>query len=369
MHSDVLVVGGGPAGVSAAIAARLKGLSVTLVDSRKPPIDKPCGEGLLPEAVSALRRLGVEPSEAPSFRFSGISFQDESSFVAAQLAGASAYGMRRTVLHGLLVKRAQAVGVSLIWGAHLTKQDSMSAEVGGVRIFFRWLVAADGINSTVRRRMGLDPRWRRRLRARFAFRRHYAVAPWADVVEVHWGRDCQMIVTPTSRDEICLALFTSEHRLRIGDALAQFPEVARRIRGARATSAESGTRTAVARSRFVVHGNVALIGDAGCSIDGIAGQGLSLAFQSAIHLADSLTREDLTGYATRHREITRMPVRMTRLMLLMARYPWIRKRTLRMLAARPATFSNMMAIHAGALGGESFSLQRLFGLGWGVLRA
>jgi 2-polyprenyl-6-methoxyphenol hydroxylase-like FAD-dependent oxidoreductase len=277
--------------------------------------------------------------------------------------------MRRTVLHRLLVERARAVGVSMVWGAPVTKQDSVSAEIEGRRVFFRWLVAADGIHSIVRRRAGLDSNWRRRVRGRFAFRRHYAVAPWTDLVEVHWGRDCQMIVTPTSRDEICLALFTSDHRVRIGDALEQFPSLARRIRGACGTSVESGARTALARSRFVVRGNVALAGDAACSIDGIAGQGLSLAFQSAIHLADSLAREDLRGYAAAHRKITHMRVRITRLMLLMARYPWIRKRTLRMFAARPAMFSSMMSIHAGASGAESFGLQDLFGLGWRVLRA
>ena len=369
MHSDVLVVGGGPAGVSAAIAARLKGLSVTLVDSRKPPIDKPCGEGLLPEAVTALQRLGVDLDEAPSFRFSGISFQDEDSCVSAQFGGAMAYGMRRTVLHWLLVERARAVGVAMMWGAPVTKQDSLSAEVGGERISFRWLVAADGIHSMTRRRAGLDSMSRGTQRGRFAFRRHYAVAPWNDLVEVHWGRDCQMIVTPTSREEICLALFTSDHRMRISDALAQFPEVARRIRSARATSAESGARTALVRSRIVARENVALAGDAACSIDGIAGQGLSLAFQAAIHLADSLAQEDLHDYAAAHREITRMPVRMTRLMLLMAQYPWIRRRTLRMFAARPAMFSHMMAIHAGTGGAESFGVQDLLGLGWRVLRA
>src|SRR5690348_2066351 len=55
----VLVIGGGPAGLAAAIAARKRGFSVTVADGSKPPIDKACGEGLLPGTLAALRELGV----------------------------------------------------------------------------------------------------------------------------------------------------------------------------------------------------------------------------------------------------------------------------------------------------------------------
>ena len=47
-EAEVLVVGGGPAGLATAIAARLRGLEVDVLDRRSPPIDKPCGEGLMP---------------------------------------------------------------------------------------------------------------------------------------------------------------------------------------------------------------------------------------------------------------------------------------------------------------------------------
>ncbi len=367
MHSDVLIVGGGPAGLAAAIAVRAKGFSVSLVDSRRPPIDKPCGEGLLPEAAQSLRALGIDLEASPNHRFGGIRFSDSNSMVSARFDGASAYGVRRTILHRVLVDRALSVGVDLRWGSRLVRHDSVAADIDGQRIFFRWLIAADGMNSAIRKSAGLDPMMR--TRGRFAFRRHFSVAPWTDLVEVHWGVGCQMIVTPTGPDEVCLALFTPDHRLRIDRALTQFPGLARRLAGSRPSSSESGAPTALSRARFVVRGNVALVGDAACSFDGIAGQGLNLAFQAAGHLADALAREDLRTYAAAHREITRTPVRITRLMLLMARYPWIRKKTLRMFAAKPAFFSNMMSIHAGITEADSFGLQDLFGLGWRVLRA
>jgi len=185
MHSDVLVVGGGPAGLAAAIAARAKGFSVSLVDSRKPPIDKPCGEGLLPEAAASLRALGVDLESCANYRFTGIRFSDSASSASARFGRASAYGVRRTVLHRLLVDRAQSVGVDLHWGARLVHHDSVAADIDGQRIFFRWLIAADGMNSPIRKSAGLNPI--ARTRGRFAFRRHFSVAPWTDLVEVHWG--------------------------------------------------------------------------------------------------------------------------------------------------------------------------------------
>ena len=73
---DVAVVGAGPIGLAAAIEARLAGLSAVVIEPRSFPIDKACGEGLMPGAVAALlearhpsrgsrdRRLSAAPRTA-----------------------------------------------------------------------------------------------------------------------------------------------------------------------------------------------------------------------------------------------------------------------------------------------------------------
>lgn len=68
--TDVFIVGGGPSGLAAAIAARQKGFDVTLADGAAPPIEKPCGEGMMPETITALRGLGITigPSDGVTFR-------------------------------------------------------------------------------------------------------------------------------------------------------------------------------------------------------------------------------------------------------------------------------------------------------------
>lgn len=56
---DVAVVGAGPAGAAAALAARRAGASVLLLDRAEFPRDKACGDGIAADAVDVLDSLGV----------------------------------------------------------------------------------------------------------------------------------------------------------------------------------------------------------------------------------------------------------------------------------------------------------------------
>ncbi len=366
LRADVLVAGAGPAGIAAAIAASQKGLRVIVADSRKPPIDKTCGEGLLPEAVACLASLGIPLDPSCAFPFRGIRFSDEKSSASARIAHGRAFGLRRTLLHNRLVARATELGVSFLWGSRISALDSSGVLVNGSRVSCKWVVGADGQNSSVRKMAGLDAG---RQTSRFGFRQHFSISPWTDLVEVYWGDRCQIVVTPTSADEICIALLSSDSRLRMEKALAQFPEVARRIRGARPTSGESGAVTGLSSARAVIRGNVALIGDASCTIDAVAGQGVSLALQQAAPLAESLASGNLKTYETAHRRLTVMAVRMTRLMLLLDRSAWVRRKALRLFEEKPQVFSKVVSVHTGQSSPEDFRAREVIDLGWQVLCA
>jgi len=363
---DVLIVGAGPAGIAAAIASAQNGLRAFVVDGRTPPIDKACGEGLLPEAVSSLRRLGISVCPPDAYPFTGIRFADGTSSAAAHLPRGEAFGLRRTVLHRLLIERAERCGVSFRWGASLRELQPSGARVARDWIACRWLVGADGQNSFVRRWARLNPR--RRFRSRFGFSLHFRVRPWTDFVEAFWGPRVQLILTPTAPDEICISLMTRDPNLRIAQALALFPEVAGRLRGARPASFERGAVTALGRARAATSGNVALVGDASCTVDGVSGQGLSLAFQQALALADAFERADLRSYEESHRRLTSRAMRMTRWMLWLDSSAWLRRKALRLFAAQPALFVKMIAVHTNASAAGKFTTAELAGLGWQVLR-
>lgn len=366
MQSDVLIIGGGPAGIATAIAARLKGLTVTVLDARTPPIDKACGEGLLPEAVSALRHLGIDPACGFAHSFSGFRFADEDSSACAHFPD-EAYGIRRTVFHCLLVGRAEDLGVSFRWGTRLTRLDSYRAHTTDGMIAYKWLVGADGQNSSVRRFAGLDAR--RPANFRFGFRRHYEVAPWTDCVEIHWGEKAQMVVAPTGSEEICISLFTNDPRTRLHHDLDRFPRVARRLAGVRPSSSEAGAMTLLSCARAVTRDNIALVGDASCTVDGIAGQGLSLALKQALSLADALAQENLGHYAAMHRRITRIPKRVTRLLLAMNANPSFRRKILRILAANPMIFAKVLSIHTGHTSFNAAEAAGILTVGWRALWA
>jgi len=367
LHPDVLVIGGGPAGIATAIAASLKGLRVTVIDLRKPPIDKPCGEGLLPKAVAALSQLGVDLRAVRPFPFSGFSFFDENSFASARIETGEAWGVRRTVFHRRLVDRASDLGVTFLWATRVIRLDSAGAQTTAGFIPYRWLVGADGCASTVRRSAGLEPRGGARFR--FGFRRHYEIAPWTEGVEVHWGEKCQLVITPTGCDEVCVSLFTSNPRLRLERALDRFPAVAGRVAGSRPTSAESGAVTFLSRARAVTKGNMALVGDASCTVDGIAGQGLSLAFQQAIHLAEALVCGELARYDAAHARLARTPILITRLLLAMNANSRFRSKVLRLMAQRPGLFAKMISIHTGEWSPEALPAAEMLRLGWQVMWA
>jgi flavin-dependent dehydrogenase len=367
VRSDVLVVGGGPAGLATAIAARLKNFSVTVVESRKPPINKPCGEGLLPEAVGALDRLGIDLDRGAGFPFEGFRFRDEISSVSTQIPKGRAFGLRRTFLHQLLIDRAMEIGVSVLWGARISRFDSHGACVNGRFVSCKWLIGADGQNSSVRRFAGLGSRAVGR--SRFGFRRHYAVAPWNNFVEVHWGERSQLIATPTGAGEICISFFTDDSHMRLDRALDQFPEVASHLRDAPPLSTEAGAITSFSRARTVVRGNVALVGDSGCTVDAISGQGLSLAFQQAVHLADALVAGDLSQYRFAHRRITKTAVRMAQLLLWMNSSAPLRRKVLRLFASNPGLFAKLISVHTGESSQDALKATAILNLGWRTLWA
>jgi flavin-dependent dehydrogenase len=353
--TDVFVIGGGPVGLATAIAARRKGFSVTLADAMEPPIDKACGEGVLPDGLAVAAQLGLQLPLEDSFAFRGIRFHGEGVSVAAEFSSGAGRGFRRTTLHKALADQAKRRGVDLRWGCSIAGLEGINAD---------WIIGADGTGSRVRDWAGLSAS--KRETRRFGFRRHFQIAPWTDYVEIYWGNGYQIYVTPVASNEVGVALLSRDPKLRVMEALAQVPTLSGRLDGAVSSSVERGALTTSRQLRRVTRGNMALVGDASGSVDAISGEGLCLGFHQALALSDAMERKDLGLYEAAHRRLTRRPRFMADFMLTMDRRQWLRKRVLPALATHPELFSGLLAMHVGAARTSDFAANCV-ALGWRIL--
>jgi flavin-dependent dehydrogenase len=332
---DVFVIGGGPAGLAAAIAARRQGMRVVVSDGEIAPIDKPCGEGLMPDSRLLAAKLGIEVPISTGYEFRGIRFHGAGRSVAADFSAGCGIGIRRTTLHRVLVQAAERAGVELRWASPVSGIENIKA---------RWIVGADGSSSLVRRWAGLDAVASRS--RRYAYRQHFAVAPWTRYMEIHWGAGCQIYVTPVDAHEVCVALVSCRQDLRLGEALDRyFPVLRERLRQGSEASRERGSITGNVRLRAVARGNVALIGDASGSVDAIAGEGICLSFRQAEVLAMAMARGDLTAYNRKHQWLALRPHLMAKTMLQLDRSQFVQRCVMGVLEAQPWIFRKLLQVH------------------------
>lgn len=363
--TDVVIVGGGPAGLAAAIAVRMRGLRVVLADTSIPPIDKACGEGLMPDGVAALRALGVLPEPYEHAIFRGIRFVGPHGSAEAEFPSGHGIGLRRTVLHDALRRRAGELGVEMRWGARVSGMAPGEAFIDHEIIGARWIVGADGQSSRVREWSGLSRGSRKSFRV--GLRRHFRVERWTDFVEVHWGKSGQAYVTPVAEDELCVAVISRNRRVDFDAVIDECPHLARNLSKATPLDKVRGSATATCSLRSVIAEGVALIGEASGSVDAITGEGMALAFRQAVQLGEAVAWNDLRGYAAAHRQIGRLPNLLGRAMLLMDRSATFRARALTALCGNQKMFQHLLAIHLGEA--SPFDVGAFANLGWQFLTA
>ncbi|MCX4722912.1 NAD(P)/FAD-dependent oxidoreductase [Streptomyces sp. NPDC090052] len=333
---DVLVAGGGPAGLATAVHAALAGLEAVVVEPRASPVDKACGEGVMPGGVAALRALGVE-AEGRDLR--GIRYLDGRRSVEAAFRGGTGLGIRRTVLHAALHERARELGVRMVTGkvgAVRQRTDSVSA----AGLTARWLVAADGLHSPLRRGLGLDLPGRSP--GRYGLRRHYRCAPWTDFVEVHWSAYGEAYVTPVGEELVGVAVL-SRSRRGYDEHLAGFPALHAALRGPHASTVR-GAGPLRQRVRRRVAGRVLLVGDAAGYVDALTGEGIALALASAGAAVRCLAAGRPADYEGAWQRLTRRHRLLTGALLSFSGSPRTAGLVVPAAARLPAVFT--AAVHA-----------------------
>ena len=215
-----------------------------------------------------------------------------------------------------------------------------------------WLVAADGLHSPLRAQLGLAGR-RAGLR-RFGLRRHYGVAPWSDLVEVHWSAAGEAYVTPVGPDLVGVALFGTSGSF--ADRLADFPALVERLAaqpvGARPTGGPAvgsvlGAGPLRQRVRRRVAGRVLLVGDAAGYEDALTGEGISLALRTARILVECLVAGRPKDYERGWRDASRSYRWLTRSLVTATRVPLVRRALVPAAATIPRAFDGAVNSLAG----------------------
>jgi flavin-dependent dehydrogenase len=333
---DVLVVGGGPIGLAAAIEAHLAGLSVAVYEPRPTPVDKACGEGLMPGAVMALDRLGIHPHGMP---FAGIRYVDRQHSVEHRFRTGPGLGVRRTLLHQAIARRAAELDIEVVQ----ERIDAVRQADDGVAIpnglVARWLFACDGLHSPIRRELGLSGR--PHPVARYGLRRHFRVVPWTDLVEVHWTPSAELYVTPVDRDLVGIAVLGGKGT-DFAEVLRQSGALHERLADAPVVSELRGAGPLRQRTSGRIRGRALLIGDASGYVDALTGEGIRLGLAQARAAVAAVLADRPEAYERDWRLLSRDYRRLTSALVSAAVRPTIRRRIVPLAVRLPGVYGALV---------------------------
>jgi flavin-dependent dehydrogenase len=384
---DVVIVGGGPAGASCAVRLGRAGLRVVLLEKKRFPRFKPCGEFMSPECLPILAELGVDPGlrglgarQVGGMDLHGYGHTSRGTFVDVGRARAPfAYGwaVRRERFDAVLLDAARAqAGVEVreqaevgdllraadgsVCGVHVR-------EAGRVReLHARLVIGADGLRSKVARALGVQRSvpWLDKL----ALTTRYAGVPAKECAEVHFFPGGYFAATTVDDGQFSLNLVIDRAAVhdRVGDwdaflanYLDRVPRLRDRLPGAERVEPVRGCGPLAMRTTAQFAAGVALVGDACGYVDPVTGEGIFFALRGAQLLAPAAVaaladpRPDwraLRAYGRGRRAEFVPRMAMAKLLQRGLRHPWLAERVLALLAARPRLTDLLVAVTGDYVG-------------------
>ncbi|WP_072690648.1 geranylgeranyl reductase family protein [Rhodococcus marinonascens] len=319
--TDVLVIGAGPAGSSAAYWVARAGRDVVLVDAAVFPRDKTCGDGLTPRAVAELDLLGLgewvrSKGTNRGLRLSGFGHELELEWPGKSFPSVGS-AVARTELDDKVRANAVDAGAVMVQGAKAVGVERTGDQVTAVTletihgtstIACRTLIIADGVRSTLGKQLGRE--WHRNTAYGVAARAYIATArsadPWiTSHLELRDGAGTLQSgygwVFPLGTGEVNIGVGTLATAKRpASGALRPLLDLYTAQR--RAEWNWNGELRAVGSALLPMGGavshiagrNWAIVGDAAACVNPLNGEGIDYGLEGGRLVAEILDADDLT---------------------------------------------------------------------------
>jgi menaquinone-9 beta-reductase len=317
---DVIIAGGGPAGASAAIHLARGGVRVLLVEQKKFPRPKLCGEFISPECWDHFEKLGVAGamnSAGPALLEETVFYSSKGHHVAVPskwFGGRSAFGLSRAVMDEVLLRGAENDGVTVLEGASIAEPIVDAGSVAGVRVKTNTghdeyrapiIVDATGRARILSRKLDQRNVKRPTLVAFKAHLRNTRVTPGACEIYFYPGGYGGLSTVESGTSNLCF-IIAAEHVKRCDSdpnrVLREFVMKNRRAAHTLENASLSDEWLSASWERFgrqrpsPAPGLLA-IGDSAAFIDPFTGSGMLMAFESGELAAQTIVRHQKSSFA------------------------------------------------------------------------
>lgn len=364
--SEVVVVGGGPAGLSAALICARRGLDTTIVEKRTFPVIKACGEGLMPGGVDALKHLVPQEliNKMKYRKFSGIRYiAPNGECTSGYFGKGDGWGIERSELSKLLSQAAeQEPKIKILENTVATVKGSPEQPIvhfNHQTLRPNLLIAADGLHSPIRSWAGLNgPPSKLK---RWGLRQHYQITPWTNLVEVHWSQDMEAYVTPVSPNTVGVAVLSRrelisswQKPISLKETVQVFSNLGPKLLLSEAKDQLIGIGPLHQTVKRTGTGKVVLVGDAAGYLDAITGEGISNAMEQALLVDRILEKQKekprldelVIDYSNQLPALMRSYYWLTRLTLLLHRRPSLVNQVVKVFQKTPWLFNYLLDLNS-----------------------
>jgi flavin-dependent dehydrogenase len=298
---DVLIIGGGLGGLTAALDLRRRGHTVTLVERKRYPFHKVCGEYVSNEVRPYLRRLGADPAVLAPAAISRFQLSSPAGRTLTAPLDLGGFGVSRYTLDYFLFQQAQARGVEF------HQQSTVTDVVFDEKANQHRVTLADGRELTARvvlgaygKRASLD----RQLQRDFFQRRspylgvkyHLRLPDFPrNLIALHNFADGYAGISAIEDDKLCFCYLTTRQNLKAHSTIPQLeaavlarnPHLARILGTAEFLYPQPEVINEISFApKSCVENHVLLCGDAAGLITPLCGNGMAM----AIHGAEIVSR-------------------------------------------------------------------------------